>query len=161
MCLALFVASCASWDLRCDAVDAAAAEVSILYESGGPVGIFQRLSYAERGALVLEATDWRTYCSEIGKGSKAEVQNLLADHNLERAVANFGEDLRYPEECYIPEKLTVRVGGVEESARIDALQGKLLELVRALEGSARDRFGQLYSIDIVERATNRECAPAE
>lgn len=125
----------------------------VKYQSKGPVGIIQELHYQENGMIRLEAANGKVYCRAIEPDLRNELDELLQDENL---LSDFGEYLRYPE-CYLQEELTVGIPGQRVTARIDALNGRLLSLIELLEDISRDQFGKKYMISIVERATQQQC----
>lgn len=155
---AFFLMGCASGGQSCPRDSDSLAEVSLLYESRGPVGLVQELSYLEGGVLKLSATNGKAYCVHLAPERGEEISRLLEDPSLVGTVRSFGDEFRFPEECFIPEHMTVQLGAIRRTARVDALRGSLLTLAQAMQASAREAFGGHYSVDIIDRATNRLCS---
>lgn len=131
-------------------------DVSLTYISGGPAGLQEQIEYYENGLVVLGAMNGETYCSEASPSVRRELEDLLEQGEVERALDRFGDNLRYPD-CFIQEELSIEIRGHASAARIDALNGLLLSIVERLDRVAKDEFGRKYMTSIVERATDWEC----
>jgi len=124
--------------------------VSVVYASGDAVGISQELHYYSNGQLRLVGTDWNAYCGQLTVQGQRELQAFLNAPDFDNELKSFGEVLTLPD-AFIPETIKISHGPIAKSARIDALRGLLLELVRILDKAATEEFGRRYQLVIVDR----------
>lgn len=132
--------------------------VSLTYLSGGPAGLVEKIEYHEDGLLVLGAMNGKIYCSKLSPDTRREVNKVLAKNEWSEELEGFGDSLRYPS-CFIQEDVTIELGDLSSTARIDALEGSLLDLVEILDKAAKHEFGRNYMTSILERATEQICRP--
>lgn len=82
--------------------------------------------------------------------AQRELQVFLNAPDFDNDLKSFGEVLTLPD-AFIPETIKISHGHIAKSARIDALRGLLLELVRVLDEVATEEFGRRYQLVIVDR----------
>ena len=85
-----------------------------------------------------------------------DINRLLKGEQLPSELHALGDSLRFPG-CYISEYLTISIGGVFQTARLDALQGTLLHLAGLMDSAFKSAFGQRYDVLLVQRATDQQC----
>jgi len=88
---------------------------------------------------------------------RQQVDRFIGDKQALEELRAFGADLRFPD-CFLSEYVTIGIDGVSRTARIDALDGRLLEAAKMLDGMFHRHFHDRYDVFLFERATQPNCA---
>jgi hypothetical protein len=115
------------------------------------------MKYYTTGDLRFLAPNNRLYCSVAAPEERQQVDRLIGDEQALEELRAIGAYLGFPD-CVLSEYVTIEIHGVSQTARIDALDGRLLEVAKMLDGIFRKHFRDRYDVSLFLRATQPNCA---
>lgn len=130
--------------------------LSVNYRSGDAVGIVQEMHLYEDGRIRLLGSDWKTYCGRLPTDLGEELSAILKEQRMIEAVRNFGAHPSCPQ-YFVFENIEVRYEIFSKTARLDALEGDLLQVTELLEDGFKEVFGRQFQISILERLAELDC----